>query len=215
LRRGEFERNAFRINQYLEWWNCAGFRAAFMLGNLGWIHELKVQYDTSTFDTDPFEPQPQGQGTIFPFWVARGTPTPTAGSSEGGAGYVELPYTLAQDSTLFLTLGEREPTIWLEKLDWVAEHGGMALVDAHPDYMRFQGDAVSRRTYPVELYERLLEHVRSRHAGAYWPALPEEVATWVRSAHAGGGGGTPGPNGPVAAPLSGIAAGVAGPRASR
>ena len=48
----------------------------------------------STFDTDPIEPQPDGVRTIFPFLVER----------PDGSSYVELPYTLAQDSTLFLVL---------------------------------------------------------------------------------------------------------------
>ena len=32
---------------------------------------LNIAYDASTFDTDPFEPQPDGVNTIFPFWVPR------------------------------------------------------------------------------------------------------------------------------------------------
>ena len=50
-----------------------------------------------------------------------------------------MPYTLPQDSTLFLVLGEITPEIWMRKLDWIAEHGGMALVDVHPDYISFNG----------------------------------------------------------------------------
>ena len=90
-----------------------GFRSAFMFHNLEWLKELNVLYDASTFDTDPFEPQPDGANTIFPFWVGR----------SDGSGYVELPYTLPQDSTLFLVLGEKTNDIWKRKLDWVARHG--------------------------------------------------------------------------------------------
>ena len=112
-----------------------------MLRNLDWLHDLDVQYDASTFDTDPFEPEPDGGHTIFPFWVPRSN-----GSSINdhhstlnsfSEGYVELPYTLPQDSTLFLVLRENTPEIWMRKLDWIAEHGGMALLDTHPDYMSF------------------------------------------------------------------------------
>lgn len=39
--------------------------------NLEWIGELDIEYDLSTFDTDPFMPQPDGVGTIFPFLVER------------------------------------------------------------------------------------------------------------------------------------------------
>jgi len=40
-----------------------------MFHNLKWIHDLNISYDASTFDTDPFEPQHDRAGTIFPFWV--------------------------------------------------------------------------------------------------------------------------------------------------
>ena len=40
-----------------------------MLHNLVWLRDLDILYDASTFDTDPFEPQPEGMETIFPFWV--------------------------------------------------------------------------------------------------------------------------------------------------
>src|SRR6266403_7658 len=67
--RREFSRKATRINRYLEEWGAVGFRSGFMLHKLDWLHELNIQYDASTFDTDPFEPQPEGRHTIFPFWV--------------------------------------------------------------------------------------------------------------------------------------------------
>ena len=69
-------------------------------------------------DTDPFEPQPDGRHTIFPFWVPRpnGNGSAVPASSEG---YVELPYTLPQDSTLFVVLRETTPEIWMRKLDWI------------------------------------------------------------------------------------------------
>ncbi len=55
---------------------------------LAWTDELAAEYDTSTFDTDPFEPEPAGVRTIFPFWV----PGPE------GSGYVDLPYTVVLGS---------------------------------------------------------------------------------------------------------------------
>ena len=67
--RRKFTRHAARINAYAREWGASGFRSGFMLRNLDWLHDLDVQYDASTFDTDPFEPQPQGRHTIFPFWV--------------------------------------------------------------------------------------------------------------------------------------------------
>ena len=52
----------------------------------------------------------------------------------------------------------------------------MALVNVHPDYVRFEGDSASASTYPVAHYRELLLHLRSRHAGTFWQALPHQVA---------------------------------------
>src|SRR5687768_10353627 len=90
----DFQKSALRINQYLSQWGASGYRSGFMVRNLDWFHELNIKYDSSTFDTDPFELQPNGSGTIFPFWVAATGPI-----EQRRKGYVELPYTLPQDST--------------------------------------------------------------------------------------------------------------------
>lgn len=173
-RRG-FNVKAARINRRLEEWGATGFRAGFMLRKLDWLHDLAISWDSSTFDTDPFEPQSEGAGTIFPFWI------PAPGAPERDRGYVELPYTLPQDSTLFLLLQEASPAIWLRKLDWIAEHGGMALVNVHPDYLRLEGEPSSARTYPVSCYTSLLGHIRDRYGDAAWHALPREVAARVEA----------------------------------
>ncbi len=215
-----FEARARRINHYLQDWKAVGFRAGFMLRNLDWYHQLKIQYDASTFDTDPFEPMPDGAGTIFPFWVnspAAGEftrPAPSAGpatasspssdsprssassslppSSQSSAapslstsrsGYVELPYTLPQDSTLFFVLGQQSPSIWLRKLDWIAERGGMALINVHPDYLRLGNEKPRPNTFPVEFYLELLRHIRAKHEGKYWQPLPRQIATWYKRGH--------------------------------
>ena len=179
-----FKRRAERINGYARKWGASGFRSGFMLRNLDWLHDLDVQYDASTFDTDPFEPQPDGGHTIFPFWVPRpngisanGHESTSASSSR--AGYVELPYTLPQDSTLFLVLRESTPEIWMRKLDWIAQHGGMVLLDVHPDYMSFDGSPQTTTEYSVALYREFLDYVKTRYAGEYWHALPKEVAAHI------------------------------------
>ncbi len=179
-RRG-FPEKAGRINRYLRDWQASGYRSAFMLRNLDWLHELDIAYDSSTFDTDPFEPQPDGAGSIFPYWI----PLPNRGGADAApnapkphqrGGYVELPYTLPQDSTLFLVLEEKTPEIWLRKLDWIAAHGGMALVNVHPDYLRFENEPASPQTFTVSHYRVFLEYLRTKHAGAYWHALPRDAA---------------------------------------
>ena len=161
-----FERHAVRINQYLREWDCCGFRSPAMHHNLDWLRSLDIAYDASTFDTDPFEPQPQGVETIFPFQV------PDDGPRKG---YIELPYTLPQDSTLFVMMKEQGIGIWRRKLDWLAEHGGMAMVITHPDYMEFDRPAAFD-SYQAVYYEELLQYIRARYAGQYWHVLPREMA---------------------------------------
>ena len=67
-----FEERAEKINRYLESWNSRGFTSPSMHRKLEWMHLLNIDYSTSTFDTDPFEPQPDGVKNIFPFWVENG-----------------------------------------------------------------------------------------------------------------------------------------------
>jgi glycosyltransferase involved in cell wall biosynthesis len=171
--RETFRAGANQINRYLRAWEARGFRSAFMFHNLDWVHDLDVDYSSCTFDTDPFEPQPDGVDTIFPFWVARPSVV------NGRKGYVELPYTLPQDSTLFLVLQEQQPEIWMKKLDWIAERGGMVLLNTHPDYMAMNGCKSASTEYPVAFYTKFLDYVRANYAGTYWHALPGEVADYV------------------------------------
>jgi hypothetical protein len=158
------------INHYLKEWNAVGFRAGAMHHNLEWIGKLNLKYDLSTFDTDPFEPQPDGVRTIFPFWVK---------SDSVSGGYVELPYTLPQDFTVFVLLKEKTIDIWKRKLDWIAERGGMALVNSHPDYMHFGEGSPDFEEYSSELYREFLEYVEKKYSGQYWNALPKEVAFFL------------------------------------
>jgi glycosyltransferase involved in cell wall biosynthesis len=184
--RHAFSQRAPRINDYLKEWGAEGFRSAFMLHELDWLHDLNIRYDLSTFDTDPFEPQPEGQHTIFPLWIPRLNPfardgqTDASTQSSSGTGYVELPYTLPQDSTLFLVLQEKTPAIWLRKLDWIAKHGGMALILTHPDYMGTQGSSSKPGEYPIEMYRQFLEYVCEKYSDAYWLALPKQIAAYAR-----------------------------------
>jgi glycosyltransferase involved in cell wall biosynthesis/peptidoglycan/xylan/chitin deacetylase (PgdA/CDA1 family) len=157
------------INDHLQRWNSSGFRSPLMHHKLGWLHQLKIEYDSSTFDTDPFEPQSDGVRTIFPFWV----------SATNGAGYVELPYTLVQDFNLFKVLRETNIDIWKRKVDWIAERGGMVLLNTHPDYMCFDGQP-NRDEVPVSRYEDFLRYLSAKYHGSYWHALPREVARYYR-----------------------------------
>jgi glycosyltransferase involved in cell wall biosynthesis/peptidoglycan/xylan/chitin deacetylase (PgdA/CDA1 family) len=170
--KSKFAAKAARIREYVKAWGASGFRSPLMHHNLAWLHELGTEYDASTFDTDPFEPEPDGTGTIFPFWV----PGPD------GRGYVELPYTLVQDFTLFIILGEQNIDIWKRKLDWIVERGGMALINTHPDYMQFEGCEKERDEFPVALYEEFLRYAREKYGDCCWAATPREVNRYYRNA---------------------------------
>ncbi|MBI4684862.1 MAG: glycosyltransferase [Nitrospirae bacterium] len=179
--RDEFQRRAAKINQYLKEWDAVGYRSPSMQHNLDWHLDLNIEYDASTFDTDPFEPQPEGIGTIFPFWVS---------NYSDNKGYVELPYTLPQDFTLFVLLRDETIDAWKRKLDWIAGHGGMALIITHPDYMSFNGAATGLEEYPVEYYRQFLEYIKSRYHDRYWHALPKEIAEFWRKNYKNGNSAT-------------------------
>lgn len=164
-----FQERAKIINRFLADWGAEGFRSPSMLCNLEWIGELDILYDLSTFDTDPFEPQQGGVSTIFPFVVSRKGDAPP---------FVEMPYTLPQDFTPYVLLGERTPDIWKKKLDWIAEKGGMALVNVHPDYMAFEGVRPGVDEYPSDIYEDFLLYLKERYEGRYHHCLPGELARY-------------------------------------
>lgn len=150
-----FQERAQRINGYVKAWQAAGFRSPMTHRNAFWMQALEVEYDSSFFDTDPFEPMPGGTMSIWPFTMGR---------------FVELPYTLAQDHTLMRTLGETTPCLWLEKVAFIREWCGMALANTHPDYL------LDSRY--LAIYEEFL--TRMREEGGCWHALPVEVARWWR-----------------------------------
>jgi hypothetical protein len=199
-----FDGQAQRINVYLMDWKAGGFSSPSMHRNLAWMTALNIKYSISTFDTDPFEPQPDGVGTIFPFIVYRnkdqhskrakqanvcpqnsssqsGSSPPGALTSEPPPFFVELPYTLPQDFTLFIILEEKTIDIWKRKLDWIADKGGMALLNTHPDYMDLNGDGRERWTYPVQYYLDFLEYLQRRYDGQYFHALPSTLAKVLNS----------------------------------
>ena len=160
--------------------------------------ELNIQYDASTFDTDLFEPQPEGppydlflsgrqraweRGIEEPARLRR-TQAARPGCWRAPAPATsELPYTLPQDFTRFsYCSGSRRLDIWLQKLDWIARHGGMALVNVHPDYLCFDGATPNRMEYPSAHYKALLEYVSQHYAGAFWNTTPRKVAQFFADA---------------------------------
>ena len=241
LSRCNFERQAPRINAYLKKWQTEGFTSPSMQRDLEWMAALNIDYSMSTFDTDPFEPQPDGVGTIFPFAVYKNcseqsafrapqgpergrravssqrfgsrtqypepsTQNPISSSNSGNPSnstnpsnsvdstnsmdpsnsrnsrsfFVELPYTLPQDSTLFVILQEKTIGIWKRKLDWIAEKGGMALLNTHSDYMNCVNGRCGLEEYPIRLYKEFLQYVKDKYEGQYWHVLPKQMANFWR-----------------------------------
>ncbi len=132
-----------------------GFRSPSTLRRLEWLRQLDFDFDSSLSDTDPYEPQPGGCCSLFPFFLGK---------------MVELPYTLPQDHTFIHLLRREALPIWAAKARWVASVGGMVLTLVHPDYY-------GCRPYLSE-YEELLKQLRDIEGA--WKALPSQVAAWWR-----------------------------------
>ncbi len=111
--------------------------------NLVWLQALDIEYDSSCFDIDPFQAAPGGVGSIWPFIAGR---------------FVELPYTMPQDHTLFIGLGERDDRIWKDKMDYLVRHQGMALMLTHPDYLtgRRESEIYFRLSATRQRYRQIL-----------------------------------------------------------
>ena len=86
--------------------------------------------------------------------------------------------TLPQDFTLFILMKEMSIDIWKYKLDWIAEKGGMVLLNTHPDYMDSEGKSPTVDEYPCEYYQNLLEYLEVRYRRKYWNMLPKDMVRY-------------------------------------
>jgi hypothetical protein len=116
---------------------------------------LGFDYDSSYSDTDPYEPQPGGCCSYWPYL---------------NQAMVELPMTMPQDHTMFSILQKADAKIWLEKAQYLRQRQGMVLMLTHPDYARDQR--------VTDGYEALLDTFQDDDTA--WRALPREVAAWWR-----------------------------------
>jgi len=132
-----------------------GFRAPSTLRRAEWITRLSFDFDCSFSDSDPYEPQPGGTCSVFPFFLAH---------------LVELPYTMPQDHTLIHLLHRSPMQIWGMKAQWIESLGGMILTLVHPDYC---GSGQN-----LDEYETLLKQLNDYQSA--WRALPSEVSAWWR-----------------------------------
>ena len=143
------------INQAIRDYDCVGFRTPMVHRNLNWMQGLDVDYDASVFDVDPLQAMPGGVQNLWPFLCGK---------------FVELPYTLPQDHTILVTLGETTDRIWREKLAWIRSVYGMALMVTHPDYLETPAKQ--------NVYRSFLEHCSQ--SGGYAAYLPREISQWTR-----------------------------------
>jgi hypothetical protein len=147
-----------RLPQMRRWaqrWGAVGFRSPATHRDWDVMSTLPFDYDSSSPDSDPFEPHAGGCCSWLPFF---------------NGSIVELPITLPQDHTLYVILRAHDGQPWIDKAERIRARGGLALMITHPDYVDV-GPVVAA-------YEQLLTHF-ARDRGV-WRALPAEVAAWWR-----------------------------------
>lgn len=146
------------VNEAARQWGAVGFRSPATYRNLEWFHLLGFEYDSSVADTAPYEPQPGGCGSWFPYFVGN---------------ILEVPMTMPQDHTLFGLLGHQDGGVWSAKLAEIRDSNGMACVLTHPD----PGEGYIGRPENESRYSELLNLIAESDA---WTPLPRDLARWWR-----------------------------------
>ena len=146
-----------------------GFRSGQLLMTPGLLAALEstFDYDLSIPDTERGGPYGgvAGAGTVVPFALGR---------------LMELPLTLPQDFFLehVMRLSPHEMAVaWQSKLDFVAQHGGVAVANTHPVWVN------PSRPGAWRAYKELLEAIANR--GDVWVATPSSVVEHLRSLKTG------------------------------
>ena len=167
--RAEFERQQPDLRAMAERLGAEGFRSPATHRVNAWLADLPVSYDCTVPMSDPYEPQPGGCCSPWPFFIGS---------------VVELPYTIPQDHTTFTLLRERSVDLWLGQLDRIERAAGLAQCLSHPD-PGYLGDPDKEA-----LYAEFLDAVAARPG--LWTALPREVAAWWRERDTAGADPAPG-----------------------
>jgi Polysaccharide deacetylase len=155
--RSSFDERLPELERLAERLGAVGFRSPATHRVFAWIGELPVEYDCTLPNSDPYEPQPGGCCSVWPFMIGS---------------VVELPYTLPQDHTILTLLGERTPQLWLDQAATLSDEFGLIQCVSHPD-RGYLGDSDKRAVYS-EFLAGLSEQVH------LWRALPRDVASWWR-----------------------------------
>jgi hypothetical protein len=160
--RTEFERQLPMLKEFRDRLGASGFRSPATHRVHDWLADLPVDYDCTIPLTDPYEPQPGGCCSPWPFFLGD---------------LVELPYTMPQDHTLFTLLGKRDISMWLRQLEALERTYGLAQCVTHPD-PGYLGEPENQRRYT-----EFLDAIAEREG--LWRALPRDVAAWWRRRDAG------------------------------
>jgi peptidoglycan/xylan/chitin deacetylase (PgdA/CDA1 family) len=158
--RASFEERLPALRRFGEEVGAVGFRSPATHRVDAWLSELPFDYDGTVPHSDPYEPQPGGCCSLWPFFAGD---------------VVEVPYTLPQDHTLFTLLREGAQ-LWIDAARRIEEQHGLVHCISHPD-PGYLGDAEK-----LAGYRELLEALRER---PLWRALPRDVASWWRRRDAG------------------------------
>jgi peptidoglycan/xylan/chitin deacetylase (PgdA/CDA1 family) len=156
--RASFESQLPQLTDSIRHLGAKGFRSPATHRVHEWIAQLPVEYDCTVPHSDPYEPQPGGCCSVWPFFLGR---------------VVELPYTLPQDHLLFTLMGESSAQCWIDQARRLRRSYGLIQCISHPD-LDYLG---TRRN--EEIYCRFLDVMRAE--GSVWWALPQDVAQWWRS----------------------------------
>jgi hypothetical protein len=155
-----FQRRVEEINEKATEWGVEGFRSTSTYRNQEWFSLMDFSYDSSVPDTDPYEPQPGGCLSLFPFFIQN---------------TVEIPITMPQDYTLFVLLQEKDIRIWRYKSAEIKRRNGLICVIAHPDE-GYIGDKEKEKHY-LEFLEFLSD---LGDEGSMWNPLPRDLSNWWR-----------------------------------
>jgi len=161
--RDAFEAQQPMLREAAERLGATGFRSPATHRVMDWLPELPVSYDCTVPHSDPYEPQPGGCCSPWPYFVKN---------------MVELPYTLPQDHTLFTLLRHRSPEAWIQQAERLERAHGLIQCLSHPD-PGYLGD--DRR---FTFYCGFLDAMVARTD--LWKPLPRDIAAWWRDRDAGG-----------------------------
>ena len=160
--REEFEHQLPLLREAVGRLGAVGFRSPATHRVPEWLDELPIDYDTTIPLSDPYEAQPGGACSSWPFFIGD---------------LVELPYTLPQDHTLLTLMRHGNADLWVDQMRRVKRSYGLIQCLSHPDD-GYLADKKHESIY-CEFLDALSEETD------LWHALPRDVANWWRARAAG------------------------------